>query len=100
MNTWVKGVEEGKGRTAIGMLEDGKEVHRTDLSQLPLLTKEPENLLEAEGGSLHLRYDSTSVVGTELVASRSSGPRSDVRRRCEELDGLESGLVVGTDGGH
>ena len=41
-----------------------------------------------------LTDDTASIVGSQLVATRSSRPRSNIACRREQADGLEASLVV------
>lgn len=63
------------GRTAIFLLEDEEQVHRSGFRQGVLGTKEPENLLEALSGSFHLRDNS---------ALYRKGPKEKKKRERKE----------------
>ena len=65
-----------KTLTFILPLNNNKEIHRTSFSNLPLTSifQQPQNLITPFTRRFLLRFETRSVVQTQLERTRASGP--------------------------
>jgi len=84
---------------ALLVLPVNKAVHGADLSDLMVLSKQPQVLLESFLVGIQLRLDARGIVASDLGITSTTGPGTDLLGRRQQVHGRKAGGEVRTDGG-